>query len=129
MLKLMQEQDKKKRNGKLFWGIITAVVSLIIIVFYRVCLSFEIFPYVMWGYMIALTALIVVYIVYNRGFTRRGVEVDMLPDDWDEDRRARFVESGKQRLRRSKWMLTLIIGFLLTFLLDALELFVLNFFR
>lgn len=125
----MQEQDKKKRNGKLFWGIITAIVSLIIIVFYRVCLSFEIFPYVMWGYMIALTALIVVYIVYNRGFTRRGVEVDMLPDDWDEDRRARFVESGKQRLRRSKWMLTLIIGFLLTFLLDALELFVLNFFR
>lgn len=124
----MQEQDKKKRDGKLFWGIITAVVSLVILVFYRVSLSFEIFPYVMWGYMIALTLLIVVYIIYNRGFSRRGVDIEMLPDDWDHERRIEFVESGKHRLERSKWMLTLIIGFLLTFLLDALELFVLNFF-
>ena len=124
----MQEQDKKKRDGKLFWGIITAVVSLVILVFYRVSLSFEIFPYVMWGYMIALTLLIVVYIIYNRGFSRRGVDIEMLPDDWDRERRIEFVESGKHRLERSKWMLTLIIGFLLTFLLDALDLFVLNFF-
>ena len=122
-------KDKKEKSGKLFWGILTAIVSLVILVFYRVCLSFTFFPYVMWGYMVILTGLIVVYIIYNRGFTRRGVEADMLPDDWSEEKRTGFVEDGKQRLARSKWMLMLIIGFLITFLVDALELFVLkNFF-
>ena len=120
------QQDKKKRSEKIFWGIITAIVSLIIVVVYRVSLGFVIFPYVMWGYMIALTVLVAVYVIYNRGFTRRGVEIDMLPDDWDHERRVRFVEDGKKRYKRSKWMLTLIIGFLFTFLVDALELFLIN---
>ena len=75
-----------------------------------------------------LTVLVAVYVIYNRGFTRRGVEIDMLPDDWDHERRVRFVEDGKKRYKRSKWMLTLIIGFLLTFLIDALELFLVNLF-
>ena len=119
-------QDEKKRNKKLLWGVITALVSLVIIVFYRVCLNFTFFPYVMWGYMVVLTALIVIYILYNRGFTRRGVAMDMLPDDWSEERRAEFIEDGKRRLARSKWMLIFIIGFLATFLFDALELFVLS---
>ena len=119
-------KDKKEKNGKLFWGILTAIVSFVILVFYRVCLSFSFFPYVMWGYMVILTGLIVVYIIYNRGFTRRGVKADMLPDDWSEEKRVRFVEDGKNRLARSKWMLMLIIGFLITFLFDAIELFVLK---
>ena len=120
------KKDKKEKNGKLFWSILAAVASLIILVVYRVCLNFSFFPYVLWGYMIVLTALIVVYIIYNRGFTRRGVGVEMLPDDWSEERRIEFVENGKRRLARSKWMLILIIGLLFTFLVDALELFVLS---
>ena len=118
--------QKKQSRKKLFWAVITAVISLTVLTVYRVCLNFSIFPYVMWGYMVVLTALVVVYIVYNRGFTRRGIEVDMLPDDWSEERRIQFVEDGKRRLARSKWMLMLIIAFLVTFLFDALELFVIS---
>ena len=80
----------------------------------------------MWGYMIILTVLIVAYIVYNRGFTRRGVGLEMLPEDWSEERRREFVEDGKRRLSKSKWVLMLIIGFLFTFLFDAFELFVIG---
>ena len=118
--------QKKQSRKKLFWAVITAVISLTVLTVYRVCLNFSIFPYVMWGYMVVLTALVVAYIIYNRGFTRRGIEVDMLPDDWSEERRIQFVEDGKRRLARSKWMLMLIIAFLVTFLFDALELFVIS---
>ena len=125
---MQDKHNKKERNQKLFWGILTAIVTLVILVFYRTCLELNltIFPYVMWGYMIILTVLIVVYIVYNRGFTRRGVSAEMLPEDWSEERRIEFVEDGKRRLAKSKWILMLIIGFLFTFLFDAFDLFVLG---
>ena len=73
-----------------------------------------------------LTVLVIGYILYNRGFTRRGIAVDMLPEEWGEERRIEFVENGKRRLAKSKWVLVLIIGFLLTLLFDAFELFVLS---
>lgn len=123
----IEVSHKREKGGKkLLWGILTAIVSLVLLVFYRVSLSFPFFPYVMWGYMIILTVLVIVYILYNRGFTRRGVDVDMLPEDWSEEKRIDFVENGRYRLASSKWMLMLIIGFLVTFLFDALELFVLK---
>ena len=106
--------------------IITVLVSLVMLVVYRVSLNFSFFPYIMWGYMATLTVLVIAYILYNRGFTRRGVDVDMLPEDWSEERRIEFVENGKRRLVRSRWVLILIIGFLVTFLFDAFELFVLS---
>ena len=123
---MQDKQNKKERKQTLFWGILTAIVTLIVLVIYRFSLNFSFFPYVMWGYMIILTVLVIWYILYNRGFTRRGVEVDMLPDDWDEERRIEFVEDGKRRLVKSKWILMLIISFLFTFLFDAFDLFVLS---
>jgi hypothetical protein len=79
----------------------------------------------MFGYMAALTVLVLVYIIYNRGFSRKGVTVDMLPDEWSEEQRLEFVESGKIRLERSKWLLVFIISLLFTFIVEAILLFVL----
>lgn len=105
---------------------LTIALAIVLLVVYRISLSFSFFPIVMWGYMIILTALVIVYIFYNRGFSRRGVTVDMLPDEWDEERKEQFVKSAERRQEGSKWMLMLIIAFLATFLLDAIELFILS---
>ncbi len=113
--------NKKKNIVRL---LLTAALSLVLLLFYRVMLLSQYFPIVMWSYMIILTVLIVVYIVYNRGFSRKGVTEDMLPEDWDIERKQSFVQSGKDRMERSKWMLMLIIAFLVTLLADAIELFV-----
>lgn len=83
------------------------------------------FPIVMFGYMAALTVLVFVYIIYNRGFSRKGVTVDMLPDEWSDEKKLEFVESGKKRLERSKWLLVFIISFLFTFIVEAILLFML----
>jgi hypothetical protein len=83
------------------------------------------FPAVMFGYMAALTVLVLTYIIYNRGFSRKGVTVDMLPAEWSEDKKIEFIENGKFRLQRSKWLLVFIIALLFTFVVEAFLLFAL----
>ena len=83
------------------------------------------FPAVMFIYMAALTVLVLAYIIYNRGFSRKGITVDMLPAEWSEEKKNEFVESGKKRLQRSKWLLIFIISLLFTFIAEAFALFVL----
>ena len=83
------------------------------------------FPSVMFIYMATLTVLVFAYIIYNRGFSRKGITVDMLPSEWSEEKKNEFVESGKKRLQRSKWLLIFIISLLFTFIAEAFALFVL----
>ena len=116
-----QRAKDKKNRAKI---LITVALSVVLLVFYRFSLGFDFFPYVMWGYMVASAVLVLVYILYNRGFSRKGVTVDMLPDEWSEERKTEFVVSAKRRMDNSRWMLMFIIGFLVTFMFDAIYLFV-----
>ena len=113
-----------EKNRKFLWRlVITLVLSLALLAFYYFSLNFSFFPFVMWGYMIALAALTLTYIIYNRGMSRKGITVDMLPDEWEADKKREFVESGAERLERSRWMLMLIIAFIVTFATEAITLF------
>ena len=114
-------QNKGKRFAWRF--AVTLVLSLLILAFYYFSLNFNFFPLVMWGYMIALAVLTVIYVIYNRGMSRRGITEDMLPPEWDADQKREFIESGKDRLARSNWMLSLIIALLVTFAVEAITLF------
>lgn len=129
----MEKNDKKsngkKSNEKIWRVVLTAILSVVLLAFYYFSLSFDFFPIVMWGYMAALAALTLAYIIYNRGMSRNGVTVDMLPDEWSEEKKNDFVEDGKRRLHRSKWMLMLIIAFVITFAVEAVTLFVLPIFE
>lgn len=121
-----QRAKDKKNIAKI---LITVALSVVLLVFYRFSLGFDFFPYVMWGYMVASAVLVLVYILYNRGFSRKGVTIDMLPDEWSEEQKTEFVASAKRRMDNSKWMLMLVIGFLVTFMFDAIELFVIPLFN
>lgn len=121
-------KDKPKKNKKTT-AILTVVLTLLVLFIYRLFLVpdthiYRYYPFVMWGYMIILTAFVLVYIFYNRAFSRNGVTVDMLPANWSEEKKSEFVASGEKRKQKSKWMLMFIIAFLVTFLVDAIELFV-----
>lgn len=75
-------------------------------------------------YMIAFAAFLIAYIVYNRAFTRKDITVDMLPDIWTDEEKENYINDGKMRLEKSKWMLMVIIPLLVTFAAEALYLFV-----
>ena len=118
--------DKKSVKKKLIYLFTTVGLSALFCSFYYCSMMVQglLFPIVMFTYMTVLTVLMLVYIVYNRGFSRKGVTMDMLPPEWTDEQKREFIESGEKRLQRSKWMLVFIIAILFTFIVEALVLFV-----
>ncbi len=60
------------------------------------------------------------YVIYNRGFSRRNVTPEMLPPEWSYEKKCEFIEDGKRRMEKSKWMLTVILPIIVVY---AFELF------
>ncbi len=75
------------------------------------------------AYWLILAVFALIYVVYNRAFSRKGITVEMLPDTWSHEKKLEYVEDAKRRLERSKWMLSVIIPFMITVMLDAIYLF------
>ena len=131
------ESKKKLDKRKLIYLFSTVGLSAFFCAFYFFSMElssrnsklYYFFPAVMFGYMAALTVLVLIYIIYNRGFSRKGITVDMLPAEWSEEKKLEFVESGRIRLERSKWLLVFIISLLFTFIAEAFALFVLPMIR
>ena len=77
------------------------------------------------GFWAAFAGFLMAYVIYNRAFSRKDLTVDMLPRDWSAERRAEYIEDGKRRLKKSRWMLSVIIPIAVPIALDALYLFTL----
>ena len=81
--------------------------------------------YVIHGaYMLALGVFAIVYICYNYAFTRKGVTMDMLPDQWSDQQKHDFIAKGEEHKAKSRWMIFVIFPLIATFIADALYLFV-----
>lgn len=74
-------------------------------------------------YMVSFAGLLVGYLLYNRGFVNKDVTVDMLPDDWSEEKKQAFVDGNRRREEKSRWLLFLLIPFIFVFMAEALYLF------
>ena len=121
-----EEADKKSVKKKVIYLLATVGLAAFFCSFYYCSLRVPgiFFPVVMFSYMITLTVLMIVYIVYNRGFSRKGVTEEMLPPELTQEQKVEFIESGRVRLQRSKWILVFIIAILFTFIVEAFVLFV-----
>lgn len=111
--------EKKKPNIKLF--LLLLVNTAVVFGFYRFMLNYPHFEIVLFSYMALLTIFVLAYVIYNRGFSRNGITVDMLPDSMTPEEKVAFVEEAETRKRRSKWMITVIFPFVFTFGFDALS--------
>lgn len=121
-----EDADKKSVKKRIIYLLSTVGLAAFFCSFYYCSMRVPgiFFPVVMFSYMIVLTVLMVVYIVYNRGFSRKGVTEEMLPAEWTQEQKFEFIESGRVRLQRSKWILVFIIAILFTFIVEAFVLFV-----
>ena len=120
----MNKNDKSKLRN----FVVATVLSLVLLAFYYFSMNFTFFPIVMISYMVALAVLAFIYIVYNRAFSRKGVTEEMLPPEWDVEKKREFIEDGKRRLAKSKWMLMGIIALIVTFVVEAVTLFLIPLF-
>ena len=114
-------------NTVFFTFVYFAAINSKVIVLPTSVFGFPLFlaPIVTVFYWVALAAFFVVFFVYNRAFSRKGITVEMLPDSWSAEQKNEFVEDAKQRLEKSKWMLAVIIPLFVPIMLDALYLFTL----
>lgn len=81
------------------------------------------FPYIWVIYLAAGAGLGLYYVVYNKGFSGKGVTPDMLPNTMSLAEKQAFIEDSAKRLKSSRWVLTLLIPILLTFMIDMIYLF------
>lgn len=115
----IDKQIAKKNAMRLLAMIAT---TAIIFSTYRFLITQYYFETVLIAYMVVAAAVTFTYVIYNRGFSRRGLTVDMLPSDWSDDKKREFIESGELRLKKSRPLLILIVAFAFTFVIDILEL-------
>ena len=63
------------------------------------------------------------YVIYNRGFAGKDATPDMLPDTMSYEEKLEFIEQSKQRMRKTQWVLTLLLPIIVALMLDMLYLF------
>lgn len=126
-LAVTDKSDKKPFN----WMLLTVLVGNTVIFFavYRLAIQTTVFPFVLGLYLTLAAVLTVAYVVYNRGFSRRGVTADMLPDTMSAQEKCEFIADGERRIKKSKWMLTILFPLLVTFGFDIMELFVVDYLK
>lgn len=111
-----------KPDGKAMRYLLAVIVNTVILtaIYYAANRNgfWPIFPI----YAGTLTVMTLVYLIYNRGFSRKGVTAEMLPADWTDEQKNSFIKDGEDRLKKTKWMLLLMIPLILTFLMDCLYL-------
>ena len=123
---MIEQKVMPTKRRKVFFILFTIALSVVVFAFYRFSLFVDFFfPVIMWVYTIALAVLTMIYIFYNRGFLHKGITVQMLPIDWDDEKKQDFIRDAERRIRRSSWMLSFMVAFFATFVLEAFELFVL----
>ena len=109
------------------------VNTILFFVLYRVLLNLAttvqtayISYLVMIGYAVLLVGFTLAYLIYNRFLYRKGLTEEDLNPEWTKEQKEAFLADGEERLERSKWMMVIILPLVLTFLFDAIDLFIIQ---
>lgn len=125
-----------KENKILRYLLVLALNTVLLFALYRVLLHYAdlaenaLYSFViMLIYMALLVGFVLGYLIYNRFLYRKNLTVEDLPDTMSDEEKQAFVEDGKRRLEKSKWMMLFIFPLALVLLFDAAELFIFDLFR
>jgi hypothetical protein len=118
-----------KKGAKRTLVLLLSLIGCCVLIYglYRILLANFNPEVVLISYMAVATAVVLGYVIYNRGFSRKGITPEMLPDSWSAEKKEDFINDAKLRLMKSKPVLILVIAFLFTFILEAFELVVIPF--
>lgn len=129
----MQRKDRNTNSKKIMsaemrrTALSLAVNSIILLFVYYGAMAINvpiISQIITIAYMLIFGGFLVAYIAYNRAFTRKNITHEMLPENWSTEQKDEYIADGSKRMEKSRWMLSVIIPFLVTIMADALYLFV-----
>ena len=124
----LEEKERKKasfeRNKKYLLPLLLNTVLFYGV--YAVLCNTPAYLAVLWIYFAALLGFSAAYVIYNRGFFRKNLTVEMLPDTMSLEEKEAFLNDVKHRADSSKWMITIIFPLVMTFMIDIVILFMLE---
>ncbi len=125
------QQQLKRQLKAMNWRLlgVLALNTLILFVLYYTLVEMDYFVYVFPVYGAALLILICAYLIYNRGLVPQSLTKEQLPADWDERKKDEFLADAARRIRRSKWMLTIIFPLCLVFAFEIINVLLLDVWR
>lgn len=112
----------KPQAKKLMLRLLVNTLILMVIYFWLPT-QFE-FSYLPMIYLGVAAVLLLYYVIYNRGFTGKNATLDMLPNTMTLEEKQAFLSNCKERMEKSKWVLTFLIPILLVFAVDMIYLFI-----
>ena len=125
---------KENRNTR--YMIILIINTILFFAVYKVLLYYaeltQITVYsfvVMVVYMALFVIFLMAYLIYNRFLYRKNLTPEDLPDTMSPEQKEAFIADGNLRLKKSKWMMLIILPLVVTFLIDAIDIFILEMFR
>ena len=125
--KTVREASARINKKHLVMLIVNCVVFIgLYRLFMNAAFEFTVQKVVVLTYMIGASVLILAYVIYNRGFSGRGVTAEMLPDTMTEKEKDDYIADTAEREKKSKWMMTFIVPLLLALLIDLLDMYVLK---
>ncbi len=113
---------EKKKSNRGAYLVALILTTLVVFTVYQVFVALESMA-VLWVYLALACVLGVLFVVFNRGLSTRPTTADELPDDWDYERKSRYMTEEQKSRRVAKILLVPFFALVLTFLLDALNLF------
>lgn len=117
---------KQYQKIKLLCGL--TLLSIIAISIFRAVKELSVSAYIAITIIYSVITLFVAltYIVYNRGIIGRKLTFDMLPSEWDDERKDEFIKDLARRKARSRKLLILLIPLTATFLFEIADIYLLN---
>ena len=115
-----------KKNKKYILPLIVNTIAFFVIYTLLVSQGGAIMMATLWVYFALTLGFSAAYVIYNRGFSRMNITPEMLPNSMSAEQKEEFIEDGKARLEISKWMLLIIFPLLMTFILDTLNIYILE---
>ena len=122
---MKKEISSEKKQLMIF--LLTNTVILMVLYFWLPSQwQFEYLPAI---YLVAGVTVGLIYVIYNRGFALRNATPEMLPSHLSAIQKQALLDDAKARERKSRWMLTLLIPIIFTFLADMVYLFIFPYFE
>lgn len=123
-MKKTQPPKKPVSGESVRLAILLLVNSILFSILYFVIANAG-FDYILYVYTALAAILAIVFVVYNRGFSWRGVTPEMLPDTMSAEEKQTFLDDGARRLAASRWMIAFLFPLILAIALDVMYLYLL----
>lgn len=119
-LRKLPENSKRRpasaESKRLFALTLVNTVALMLIYFYLVQ-ELEIIA-VMFVYMGLTAGFSIAFVIYNRGLPQAKIDTDSLPFNWSAEQKRSYIEDRTMRLKKSRWMITIILPLFVTLCAD-----------